>query len=385
MRENEIDSNELDVERLGWFGEALKALKHRNGVTVTDIFVVEGKPVRAGVLKACIPIEPLIIPKKNGINKFIEDTLPAELGAEKYNELFSASQEAVSKLKRVERESYIEYAFSVKGFGRFRVSFSVSDEGVGLAIRQLPYDIPQIERLDKFGWFKGIKKMLNASSFPAGLILHTGTTGSGKTTLIASEIDYIAAKTSGVIYTFENPIEYKYTGRKAFIRQYEIGRHINSFIDGIRMSLRNNLTALLIGEIRSKEEIYSLFDAAMRGCLVFSSVHTANVMTTLRFLDGAGGENRDAWRQIIASAVRAIVSQKLIYKKEHGFIIIPEIFIPNGVIKQKIIEGKFSELEKMWDDNTFKEQTDCIRFKDSVEELFSKNILTLREKEEHLF
>jgi twitching motility protein PilT len=358
---------EMLLSELKWFQVVVERLR---AVHATDIYVLESRPARIGLLKECTPIEPLIKPGRIDIDELLSIVAPADI----YKAIRAGGQTG--------RQEYHEFAFSVKGSGRFRVSVSTSEEGMGFAARVLPYSIPRLADLDQFGFLKGLREMLDFKlKVPSGLILHTGITGSGKSTLIASELDLIAERISGAIYTFENPIEFRYLKKKAFLRQYEIGRHLANFVDGIRMSLRNNLSCMMIGEVRTKDEIQALVDAAMRGCLVFSTMHTSSVMNTLRFLDGAGGDNKDAWRQMVAFSLKAIVSQRLIYKEKYGFILIPEVLIPDNTVRAKIASGDLAAVEQMFKGNQLREGGG-VRFDEALTRLHSQGIIETREKNE---
>ena len=117
-------------------------------------------------------------------------------------------------------------------------------------------------------------------------------------------MDTIARNISGNIFTFEDPIEYRYTRTKAMIRQYEVGRDVPSYIEGMKFALRNNVSVIVIGEVRLHEEIRAMVDIAMRGHLVFATLHTSNALNTIRFLDSVS-EDKDSWRQLIAYSLRA--------------------------------------------------------------------------------
>jgi twitching motility protein PilT len=361
------------IDELGWFGNVVNIARVN---MATDISIIDGVPVKIGILKNYKPIEPFIIPSSKEIVDLISLTAPSYL---KVENLFK------NDFDGAHGDFTYEYGFSVEGFGRFRVSASMSEEGIGMSLRKLPYRIPSLDELDKYQFLKGVKDILNFSvAPPSGLILHTGITGSGKSTMIASEVDYIAQKISGNILIFENPIEYQITMRKATIRHYEVGRHIKSFLSGMKISLRNDPSVIMIGEVRTKDEIQSLFEVASKGHLVFSTLHTPNVMNTLTFLDEIG-DSKGSWRQIVANVIRAIVSQRLMYRTnkdgEAEFILVAEVFIPNKVARTLMAEGKWGELETMIDSNQL-QSNGTISFKKTTEVLMADGKLNDRERQE---
>ena len=345
-----------------WFIDILDAAKENNA---TDIFVREGTPVRIGVLKRSFPVVPIIRPSRIEILKLIEHAAPKEVK------------------NRVNKDNFVGrilFAFTVQGYGRFRVCLDYDYQGLGFGARMLPYTIPPLSDLDRFGYMAPVKKLLDFDMRPPkGLILHTGITGSGKTTLIAAELDDMCKKVDGTIYTFENPVEYIMMNQRAFIRQYEIPTHYPTLLDGLMSSLLNNLIAVVVGEVKTQEEIHSLMNISMRGYLVISTIHTENAINTLKFLDRWGGENNDAWRHQISQSLLAIVSQKLIYKENYGYILIPEVLLMNKVIRQNIAKGNFQEIESGFNGNQYKSEG-SITFKEVLADLAqNKGVLSMEE------
>jgi len=345
---------EMKIEDIA-FGDVFKQAKQYNA---TDIYILEDKFPRIGRLKEYIPYPEAGESKRQEILRLIEQTHPDRVCPVNGN----SGQQAVKA----------DYAFAITDYGRYRVSVTTSEEGVGMSIRKLPFYIPELDIIDKFRFFRGIRESLKGK-ISHGLILHTGTTGSGKSTIIASEVDMLARNIAGNILTFEDPIEYRFTPSKALIRQYEVGRHVDSFMDGVKSALRNNPVAIVVGEVRSTDEIRALVDVAMRGHLVFSTLHTANVMNTVRFLDSVS--EHETWKQMLAYSIKAIVSQKLIYRADHGFILIPEIFIPNDVARNKIARGEFKDLKDLFYGNSLRE-TGSYTFEDSFRVLQGQGIIS---------
>jgi len=370
----DVSAAELNIENLGWFKDVLVYAKERNA---TDIIAVEKRPVRLGILKKCEVMEiaegVVVKPGKAEILAAVADTRQRKFKGE------TDTDAGTAILKHIGSKGYFEYAFSVKDVGRFRMSVSNSQEGLGFAARVLPYTIPCLEDLDPFNILAGIKGLFDFSySYPRGLILHTGVVGSGKTTLIASELDYLAERMNGAVYTLEDPIEYVYQNKRTVFRQYEIGVHIPDILEGVRMALRNNLAGLIVGEVRTREEVAALFTAAEKGFLVISSIHTPDAMTTLRLLDGYG-EDRDAWRKKMAQCLTAIVSQKLIHKeytvngaKRTGYVLVPEVLFFPPTIKAGIERGAYNEVENAFRGNAIK---NAVTFEMSLSVLEHKGII----------
>ncbi len=378
---------ELPLEDLGWFRPIIEAAKE---MKATDINVVEGRPPRIGILKNYKILQigednggekSLFKPTKSHIEHFIDKTLSPELMDMSF--LLDPSDLVPQLNSRAAfPPTFFEYGFSVTQYGRYRVSCTTSEEGLGLALRKLPYSIPTLGELDRFNFLDGIKKMLNFQNRPpGGLILHTGVTGSGKSTTIASEIDYIASRISGNILIFENPIEYQITLSEATVRHYEINRHIRTFEDATRLAMRNDPSVIMIGEVRGPQEVRQLFEMANKGHMVFSTLHTSNVMNTIRYLDKVGAQDPGSWRQDLAGSLLAIVSQKLLYRNDE-YCLLAEVFIPNAAARSKIAEGNLTELSTMFYGNQLKENG-SITYKSAFDALVAKNVIGERERREY--
>jgi len=347
---------ELSIQDMGGFVDIFTQAKTYEA---TDIYILENRVVRLGRLKNYYPLKDSPEISSADIEQFI---------------LTTSSEDKLGDAKQPLTK---EYAFAIKEHGRYRVSSTTSEEGIGLSIRKLPYFIPTLKDIDKRNFLKGLASVFEGKE-TSGLILHTGVTGSGKSTSIASEVDTIAKNISGNIFTFEDPIEYRYTPTKSMIRQYEVGRHVSSYIEGMKLSLRNNPSVIVIGEVRLHDEIKTMVDIAMRGHLVFATLHTSNALNTIRFLDSVS-EDKDSWRQIVAYSLRAIISQKLLYLKDRGFVFIPEVFIPNNMVRNKISWGEFKDIKETFYSNNLRENG-SYTFEDSLNILYKEGVISDADK-----
>ena len=327
-----MGQKELNIRDTGCFAGLFEKAK---AYDATDIYILEGRIPRLGRLKIYSPVKDMPETERKDVERLIDITTPVPDDS-------NGGPPATVSGSRLN----IEYAFAVQNHGRYRVSATKSEEGIGLSIRKLPYYIPPLKDIDKLDFLRGLAPVFEGKE-TKGLILHTGVTGSGKSTTIAAEVDTIARRVSGNILTFEAPIEYHYTPTKALIRQYEVGMHVESYIEGMKMGLRNDVSVIVIGEVRTHEEIRTMVDIAMRGHIVFATLHTSNALNTVRFLDSIA-DNKESWRQLLAHSLKAVISQKLMWLKEQGFIFIPEILIPNNVVRQKIETGDFKGIKELF-------------------------------------
>ncbi|MDQ7850335.1 MAG: PilT/PilU family type 4a pilus ATPase, partial [Armatimonadota bacterium] len=164
----------------------------------------------------------------------------------------------------------LDLSYGVPGLGRFRVNIYRQRGAVGIAARVIPMSIPTVEQLN----LPPILKELTRK--PRGLVLVTGPTGHGKSTTLASMIDFINSERSVHIVTIEDPIEYLHTHKKSIVNQRELGFDTQSFPNALRAVLREDPNVVLIGEMRDLETIAAALTIAETGHLVFATLHTAN-------------------------------------------------------------------------------------------------------------
>ena len=204
-----------------------------------------------------------------------------------------------------------------------------------MVLRQIPNDlftIPQIGLPDK------IKDLI---SRPRGLILVTGPTGSGKSTTLASLINWINEHHDGHIITIEDPIEYYHDHKQCIVTQREVGNDVGSFADAIRGALRQDPDVILVGEMRDLETIEAAVGAAETGHLVFATLHTTGAARTVdRIVDAFPADMKDQIRTQLASSVVAVISQVLCKKEGGGRIAGFEIMVTTTSISQLIRENK---------------------------------------------
>ena len=296
----ETSAGEVSIDDLGWFRDVLVYAKQRNA---TDIIVVERRPVRLGILKKCELMENragvVVKPSKAEILSAIVETRQRKFKDE------TDADPGTAIMKHIRAHGYFEYAFSVKDVGRFRMSVSSSQEGLGFAARVLPYTIPRLEDLDPYNLLAGIRSLFDFSySYPRGLILHTGVVGSGKTTLIASELDYLSEKMNGAVYTLEDPIEQEIEG----VNQTQIDTAGGlTFLSGLRTLLRQDPNVLVVGEVRDEETAQTLVQAGLSGNLAISTIHSGTAAQVFARLLHMGIEPF-----LLASAITGVVAQRLV-------------------------------------------------------------------------
>lgn len=230
-----------------------------------------------------------------------------------------------------------ETDFAVTTFGRrMRVNVFKSLKGLGAAFRPLPNkSIPWRDN----GLSEAVMKVIDTTK--QGLVLVTGPTGSGKSTTLCSMLEYINEKYPYHVITIEDPIEYIFTNKKCVIDQREVEEHTGSFQSALRASLRENPDIIFVGELRDYETARTALMAADTGHLVFATLHTRRVYSTIsRLLEMAPESSRSEMRAMISNAIAMVICQRLLSKRGGGIYPCREIMMLNPAISSLIKEGK---------------------------------------------
>jgi twitching motility protein PilT len=232
------------------------------------------------------------------------------------------------------KKNDIDLAYSVPGLGRFRCSIFMQRGTVGIVFRVIPTRIPSI---DELLLPEVIKKITMEQR---GLILVTGTTGSGKSTTLASMIDLINSNRTEHIITIEDPIEYLHRDKKSIITQREIGTDTESFGKALRQSLRQDPDVILVGEMRDFETIQTSLVASETGHLVLSTLHTIDAAETInRIITVFPPYQHKQVRLQLASVLRAIISMRLMPRADgRGRVPAVEVLIATATIKDCIVD-----------------------------------------------
>jgi twitching motility protein PilT len=232
-------------------------------------------------------------------------------------------------MKRFKKDREIDLSYSVKGLGRFRCNCFVQRGTIGIVFRVIPLKISSIEELQLPVVLKKV------AMEPRGLILVTGTTGSGKSTSLAAMIDYINDNKTDNIITIEDPVEFLHRDKKSIISQRELGSDTISFAKALRAALRQDPDVILVGEMRDFETIQTALTAAETGHLVLSTLHTADAVETVnRIISVFPPYQHKQVRTQLASVLRAIVSMRLVPRADGGGRVpAVEVLIATATIK----------------------------------------------------
>ena len=224
---------------------------------------------------------------------------------------------------------------------QFRINVFKENDGICAAIRALGLEIP---RLEEVGFPNSVYEDIARQKH--GLVLFTGITGAGKSTTIASIIQRINEVRACRVITLEDPIEYLFSQGKSMISQREVGRDVSSFSDGLRSMMREDPDVIFVGEMRDAETVSMTLTAAETGHLVFSTLHTRDVIGSLtRIMDYFPSGKQDEVRNQLSLGLNYVICQKLIPKKKgDGRVVAMEILNSNYAISNLIRTGKIEQI-----------------------------------------
>jgi twitching motility protein PilT len=244
--------------------------------------------------------------------------------------------------KILEEEGGVDFSYVVGADEcRFRVSLFRQRGKLSLVSRRVNTKIPTFEKL---GLPPSIEKLCQ---FSEGLVILAGVTGSGKSTTIASMLDYLNEREPLHILTIEDPIEFTFTDKKSVINQREIGLDVRDWHKGLKDGVRQDPDVILVGELRDIDTFEAAINAAETGHLVFGTIHASSAATTInRILDLFPPNKHSAIRQALANNLKAVVAQKLLKSIKPGIQRVPtnEIMIVNPIVKKLISEGEDGKL-----------------------------------------
>lgn len=228
-----------------------------------------------------------------------------------------------------------DFAIEFTGGERFRVAVFKQRGNIGMVLRRIPSVFLTFEQI---GMPDAIRSLIVR---PRGLILVTGPTGSGKTTSLASMLNFLNENYDRHIVTLEDPIEYYHQHKKCTVNQREIGVDVPSFSEGIRRALRMDPDIILVGEMRDLETIHAAIEAAETGHVVFGTLHTSGAASTVnRIIDVFPKEQQDQIRTQLSTSLIGVLSQALLPKKPEGLVAAYEMMVVTPAIQNMMRENK---------------------------------------------
>ena len=240
---------------------------------------------------------------------------------------------AVRSQTEFEEEGEADFSYAIPGVSRFRVNAFKQRGSTSIVCRAIPFEIRSVEEL-------GLPKVVtDLAEQQRGIILVTGTTGSGKSTTLAAMIDHINKTRAHHIVTLEDPIEYLHEDKGSIVNQREVGSDTNSFARAMRRVLRQDPDVILIGEMRDEETVRTALSAAETGHLVLSTVHTLDATETInRIIDFFPPHLQHQGRVMLAATLRGAISQRLVPRADReGRVAVSEVMVVTGRVQDLIL------------------------------------------------
>jgi len=234
----------------------------------------------------------------------------------------------------------LDFSYVSEHGGRFRVNLFRKDTGVGAVFRYIPNEVPTLEGLD-------IPDVIrDFCDFHQGMVLVTGSTGTGKSTTLAAMINHLNQTRNLNIISLEDPIEFVHPSKNCQIIQRELGTHLRSFADGVRSAMREDPDVILVGELRDPETISMAMTAAETGHLVLGTLHTTGAVKTIdRIVDALPGELREQTKSFLSQSLKAVVTQVLLKTPDgRGRKAVFEILINNRAISKLIMNDQSHQI-----------------------------------------
>ena len=298
-------------------------LQEATGKGASDLFIVAGLPLTYKINRKMIRVGDRLMPEDT--RKLIED-------------IYVIAQER--KIETLEKNGDDDFSFSIPNLGRFRVSTYRQRGSLAAVIRLIAFRLPNPEELSI------PSQIMQLAEYRKGLVLVTGSAGSGKSTTLACLIEQINSTREEHIITLEDPLEFLHRHKKSIVSQREVSSDTESYKVALRASLRQSPDVILLGEMRDYETINIAMTAAETGHLVFSTLHTLGAANAVDRIIDVFPANQQ--RQIIvqlASVLNAVVSQQLLPDKEGKLIPAFELMTVNRAIKNMIRDNKVHQID----------------------------------------
>ena len=262
------------------------------------------------------------------------DLLPIKFRDLRAGELEGYIEEILSRSQNelFAKGNDLDFSYVSTEGGRFRVNVYRKDTGIGATFRSIPAEVPTLEKL---ALPPIVTKLCD---FHQGMVLVTGSTGTGKSTTLAAMIDYLNQTRRLNIISLEDPIEFVHASKNSQVIQRELGTHIPSFAEGVRAAMREDPDVILVGELRDAETISMAMTAAETGHLVLGTQHTTTAVKTIdRIIDALPEEEREQTKSFLAQSLLAVVTQVLVKTPDsHGRKAICEVLMMTKAIAKLI-------------------------------------------------
>ena len=244
------------------------------------------------------------------------------------------------QIERLEEGHDLDFSYVAEEGGRFRVNVFRKVTGVGAVFRYIPGAVPTLAQL-------GMPKVItDFCDYHQGMVLVTGSTGTGKSTTLAAMINHLNETRNLNIISLEDPIEFVHPSKNSQVIQRELNTHLRSFADGVRSAMREDPDVILVGELRDAETIMMAMTAAETGHLVLGTLHTTGAVKTIdRIIDALPGELREQTKAFLAMSLKAVVTQVLVKTVDgKGRRAVLEILVNNRAIAKMITSDQTHQI-----------------------------------------
>ncbi|HRP96179.1 MAG TPA: PilT/PilU family type 4a pilus ATPase [Rhodocyclaceae bacterium] len=318
----------------------------------SDLYVTAGAPINIKIQGQTLPINQQVMDPAM-IRRMVAELVEPE------------------QFERFERDKEMNISRGVKDLGNFRINVFWQRSSIGVVVRYIQGDIPTLDSL-------GLPTILSELVMEKrGLLLVVGSTGSGKSTTLASMIDYRNRNRSGHILTVEDPIEYLFRHRKSVVNQREVGIDTHSWQEALRNAMRQAPDCILIGEIRDRETMQAALSYAQTGHLCLATLHANNAYHALnRIVNFFPVESRSLLFLDLAVSLRTILSQRLVRKPDGKRIPAVEILLNTRHITELIERGELNEIKEAMEQSL---APGSRTFEQDLYRLYSEKAITLDE------
>jgi twitching motility protein PilU len=315
----------------------------------SDLFLAAGSPITVKINGVCVPINQERMQQQAVVTLLTERLTDAQF-------------------RELEQKRELNLGLPVQGVGSFRLSAYMQRGSISAVIRYIPHEIPRLEEL----MLPDILKDLAMER--RGLVLVVGAAGSGKSTTIASMLDHRNELATGHILTFEDPIEFLFRNKKSVVSQREIGADTLSLEQALRNAMRQAPDVLFIGEIRERDTMTAALAYAMSGHLVVATLHATNSAHALnRVISFYPSESRFALFQDMATALRAVISQRLVRSRQGRRVPTVEVLMNAGHTNELIARGDVPAIKEAMEQSL---EPESRSFEQSLWELLQKDTVT---------
>ncbi|MFQ5655732.1 MAG: type IV pilus twitching motility protein PilT [Planctomycetota bacterium] len=245
---------------------------------------------------------------------------------------------------RLEKEMELDMAFGISGLGRFRANVYFQRGAVGAVFRVIPNEVANLQDLGL-----PVEICEELSMRPKGMILVTGSTGSGKSTTLAAMLDFINQRRNDHIVTIEDPLEFVHRNKSCLVTQREVGTDTHTFAEALRRVLRQDPDVIMVGELRDRESIAAALTVAETGHLTFGTLHTSDAVQTInRIIDVFPAHQQQQVRTQLSFCLEAVLAQQLVNRADgRGRVLAAEILLATPAVRALVRDDKVHQIKSI--------------------------------------